>query len=92
MKTSRNYANYDALNFCEDLKGVYLNPTHDASVLEGDNENTRVNYLWDFFQKAFISIANRHVPDLHKRVRGADSCPWSNSDIKRDMRERDFKP
>ena len=27
---------------------------------------------------------------MHKRVRGLDNCPWLNSDIKRDMRERNF--
>ena len=27
---------------------------------------------------------------MHKRVRGVNNCPWLNSDIKRDMRERDI--
>ena len=32
MKTFRNYANYDPVNFCEDLEGVDLSPTREASV------------------------------------------------------------
>ena len=39
-----------------------------------------------FFQNIFVSIANRHTPVMHKRVRGLDNCPW----LKRDMRERNF--
>ena len=27
---------------------------------------------------------------MHKRVRGVNSCPWLNSDIKRDIREYDY--
>lgn len=56
MKTFRNYANYDPANFCEDLKGVYLSPTREASVPEREHENVSVNHLRNFFQKAFISI------------------------------------
>ena len=43
-----------------------------------------------FFHKAFTSIANRHAPVMHKRVRWVDNCPCLNSDIKRDMRECDY--
>ena len=43
-----------------------------------------------FFQNAFTSIANRHAPFMHKLVRGVDNSPWLNSDINRDMTERDY--
>ena len=32
MKKFRNYANYDPVNFCEDLEGVDLSATREASV------------------------------------------------------------
>ena len=57
------------------------------SVPEGDHE---ISYLWEFFEKGFVSIANRHASVMNKQVHGVDNCPLLNSDMKSDMKKCDY--
>ena len=38
-------------------------------------------------ESAFVSVADRHVPIIQRRVRGIDNCPWLNKEIKSVMKE-----
>ena len=84
LKTFRNYANYDPDKFLEDLKNTDFD-------LPSENVNNKdINELWQSFIDKFTNIAERHAPTIVKRVRGLNIyCPWLNTSIKRQMRQRD---
>lgn len=84
----RNYASYDPVNFCDDLKGVNWDSCIPVSNVK-DLNHSDVDNLWENFKQAFTTVASRHVPVMTKKVRGID-CPWMNSEIKRSMRQRDY--
>ena len=88
-KLLRNYANYDPNLFCQDLNKV------DWDIPEISLGNTVqrsfcLNDLWSNFRSAFVRVADHHAPLIQKRVRGINNCPWMTSDIKKDIRQRDY--
>jgi len=86
FKTFRNYANYNQCDFRRDLEGLTWN-----SVSTADGPPVGVNDLWADFKRAFVMVADRHVPVIQKRVRGMDNnCPWLNRSIKVNMRQCDY--
>ena len=84
QKTFRNYANYNPDKFLKDLKNTDFD-------LPSDNVNNKdVNELWQSFKDKFTNIAERHAPTIIKCVRGLNNCPWLNTSIKHQMRQRDY--
>ena len=59
IKTFRNYVNYDANNFCNDLNDVNLTP---ENIPDEDLCDQPVNDLWNTFKLAFVSVAENHAP------------------------------
>ena len=88
-KLIRNYANYDPSSFCKDLNNVDWDMPEISSGNTDDLCNC-INEQWSNFKTSFVRIADCHAPIISKRVRGIDNCPWMTSDIKRDMRQRDY--
>ena len=72
IKTFRNYANYNPVHFCEDLKGFWSNASIPSASVSS------VDQLWHDFQTAFVSVTDRHAPAILRRVAGIDNCPWLN--------------
>ena len=88
-KSFRNYARYNSLAFCNDLRGIDWEKQMNSILPERPNANLSViDRMWSNFKSAFISVADRHAPVISKRVRGID-CPWLNGEIKKVMHERD---
>ena len=50
-----------------------------------------VNELWLRFKSLFIELADRHAPLMNKKVRSNHPCPWINSEIKKEIRQRDYE-
>ena len=86
IKTFRNYLNYDANNFCNDLNDVNLTP---ENIPDENLCDQPVNDLWNTFTSAFVSVVENHAPVIQKRVRRNDNCPSLNSNIKSTIKQRD---
>ncbi|CAB3991987.1 Hypothetical predicted protein [Paramuricea clavata] len=84
IRTVRNYAKYDAAKFCEDCVNVFNNTLVDTSCLS-------VKELWLRFKSLFTEIADRHAPLMNKKVRSNHPCAWINSEIKKEIRQRDHE-
>ena len=85
----RNYAKYDPNLFCQDLNKVEWD-TLEIPSATNDQRSFCLNEQWSNFKSAFVRVADCHAPLILKRVRGINNCPWMTSDIKRDIRQRDY--
>ena len=75
----RNYAKYDRIIFCSDLKKV---PWDTVLSL------TNVDEAWSLWKYNFTAVCDKHAPLIDRKVRGRN-CPWLTLEIKQMMRARD---
>ncbi len=54
------------------------------------NSHITTNFLWNYFKTKFLTIAEKHAPVRHRRVK-SESNPWLTKEIKQLMyRSRDY--
>ena len=58
------------------------------ALAQGNTED--VNEQLERFKTDFNAVANCHAPLIQKKVPGIGKCPWMNSEIKHDIRERNY--
>ena len=74
------FKNFDSDAFIDDIKET---PFHLASLLDDPNE------MWLDWKSLFLEIANKHAP-IRKRKVKSKSSPWISSELRQNMRKRDF--
>lgn len=77
--TCRNYKHFTADSFKTDIGNLSF-PDYCSF--------TDINNAWSHWKNLFMSVVNKHVPLINKKVRGRET-PWINSKIKNIMKERD---
>ena len=65
VKCFRNYAKYDPLKFCDDLRNVDWN-ANENSHDETNVNNVCVDNAWTRFKAIFLQVADRHAPLIQK--------------------------
>ena len=77
--TCRNYAKYDPVAFCNELKNRDF-----GSVLT----SSCVNDAWSHLKSILKQCMDKHAPLITKKIKGR-LCPWLSSDVKSEMNLRD---
>lgn len=77
--TCRNYANYDPISFCNDLRSNSLTPVFKSSC---------VNEAWSFLKAILKKCIDKHAPAIKKRIKGK-LCPWLTQKVKQEMNTKD---
>ena len=80
MRYDRNFKNFNATDFLNDLSQV---PWENVTLHDDPNICYRV------WQSYFLQVLDMHAPLRRIRVR-SNSHPWVTSNIKKLMREREF--
>lgn len=77
--TCRNYANYDPISFCNDLRSNSFTPVFKSSC---------VNEAWSFFKAILKECIDKHALTIKKRIKGK-LCPWLTQKVKQEMNTKD---
>ena len=77
---TRNFKKFNANAFLSDLKDSHL-PQFDAN-------SVNVNEAWLIWKDNFLNVLNKHAPKRVIKVRNKPA-PWLNSEIKKEMFNRD---
>ena len=77
--TCRNFANYDAKLFCEELNSMNFVQVFSSSC---------VNTAWNVLKNILQQCIDKHAPLIEKKVKGR-LCPWLTQEVKREMNLRD---
>ena len=76
----RNFRNFNAKDFLEDLQQT---PWNVLDTFDDPDD------ALDYFTKAFLMVAERHAPQVQKRVRHQKQPPWMTDEILSLIQERD---
>ena len=79
---TRQYKHYNVHNFKTDLFTYLQDPTF-------SNSSLNPNYIWDKWKTIFTLVADKHAPEITKRVR-SEYAPWITNDIRQAMHHRDY--
>ena len=77
--TCRNYANYDPVAFCNDLRSSDFGSVFTSSC---------INDACSRFKCILQQSIDKHAPLITKKIKGR-LCPWMSSEVKSEMNLRD---